>query len=113
MNEDATLRQLLALRTDSFVGPTWLLNDALASLLGAPLYELVSRKPPSDPPPQLAGQGDVHLTPEEWHARQRAEMDEWGTALVIATLQLKYHDRASLWSALIETRSLGCTCEQQ
>lgn len=107
VNEDATLRQLLALRTDSFVGPTWLLNDALASLLGAPLYELVSRKPPSDPPPQLAGQGDVHLTPEEWHARQRAEMDEWGTALVIATLQLKYHDRASLWSALIETRSLS------
>ena len=38
--------------------------------------------------------------------RQAIEASDWATALVVALLQLRYHDRASTWSTLIEVRRL-------
>ena len=87
VQQDASLRELLALRSDSFLGPTWILDEALASLLGVPLAELVVRAP------RREGGGDG-----------RADLDDFGTALVIALFQLRHHDRASAWSALVEAR---------
>jgi hypothetical protein len=87
MQQDASLRQLLGLRTDSFLGPTWILDAALAAQLGVPLAELEARTP------RREGGGDG-----------RADLDDWATALVIALFQLRYHDRASAWSALVEAR---------
>lgn len=86
---DASLRTLLNLRSDSYAGPTWQLDEALAQLIGVPRAELASRAPMLE------------------SAGARAEPTEWATALVIAMLQLRYHDRANAWSALVETRRSG------
>ena len=89
VSQDESLRQLLGLRMDSFLGPTWVLDEALAAQLGVPLAELVDRAPRREG----GGGGDG-----------RADLDDWATALVIALFQLRYHDRASAWSALVEAR---------
>ncbi|KAL1521908.1 hypothetical protein AB1Y20_021558 [Prymnesium parvum] len=84
-------RALLALRVDSHAGPCWELDERLARALGAPLWRLESRKP-------------AHL--EGASARW-----QWGTTLVLAMLQLRYHDRANAWSSLVEVRRNGIGTE--
>ena len=82
---------LLALRVDSHAGPCWELDERLANALGAPLAALQARRPPS-----IAGES------EAW---------QWGTTLVLALLQLRHHDRANAWSALVEVRRNGISTE--
>ena len=72
------MRAASALRQATQAGPAWALDGELAALLHASLFELSGRRPPSGPTDT-----------------------EWGTALVIALLQLRYHDRASVWSPLV------------
>ena len=83
-NDDAvqedliSLRQLLALRTDSFLGPTWLLNAALAQLLCVPLVELESRAP------TLKATGG-----------ERVELDDWATGVCAPVSRNLLHFHAS------------------
>ena len=84
--EEAALRRLLGLREESYTGPTWLLDARLAELLGVPLPVLERRRP------VLEASGEI------------AEPRDWATSLVIALLQLRYHDRISMWGSLIEVR---------
>ena len=87
LESDELLRSLLALRTDSYSGPSWPLDTRLASLLRVPLPELFLAMPA-----EVSAGG------------QSCEPDEWATALVITLLQLRHHDRAGVWSALVEVR---------
>lgn len=83
------LQRLLALRVDTPSGPTWLLNDDLAQALGAPLHELRARRPKvGSTAPRTTVPTDV----------------EWGTTLVLALLQLRYHDLTNIWSPVVEAR---------
>lgn len=86
--DDVALRRLLSLRTDSWAGPSWPLDERLAAVLDVPLTDLVVRMP---------------STPAYVDGRP-ADATEWSTALVMALLQLRYHDRAGKWSALVEVR---------
>ena len=103
--EDAVLRALLALRVDSDEGPAWNLDQQLADMLGVPLRKLEERRPPL-----------------ETALGALAEPNDWATALVIALLQLRHHDRLPAWSALVEVRrhsfarelqeaAMECICE--
>lgn len=84
--EDEALGSLLGLRTDSAAGPTWELDERLASQLHVPLGSLEQRRPMLEGNPFPV------------------EPDEWATSLVIAVLQLRFHDRLPMWSELVETR---------
>ena len=74
--------RLLSLRTDTQSGPCWSLDAPLAQALGVSLVELETRMPPTS----------------AYGSR------EWATTLVIALLQLRYHDRADRWASLVEVR---------
>lgn len=69
----------------------WALDERLAAALGAPLWLLEKRKPAN-----LDGS---------------SSSCQWGTALVLALLQLRYHDRASVWSPLVEVRRNGMNAD--
>ena len=87
------IRALLALYTHGEdgedEGPTWHLDERLASLLRVPLPVLEERRPTLEA------------------AASRVDQSEWATALVIAMLQLRFHDHASCWGAVIEARHRG------
>ena len=83
------LQRLLSLRVDTPSGPTWLPNDDLAQALGAPLHELRARRlKVGSTAPRTTVPTDV----------------EWGTTLVLALLQLRYHDLTNIWSPVVEAR---------
>ena len=86
VDTDPVMR-VLALRADTHAGPCWALDADLASALGAPLAELARGRPED-------------AAPTEW---------EWATTLVIALLQLRYHDRASLWAPIVDVRRRAMT----
>jgi hypothetical protein len=81
----AALSRLLSLRLDmrtiDGLGPRWRLDEHLAHALGGrPLAALGAGRPEGT---------------EEW---------EWATALVLAQLQLEYHDAAATWAALCDAQ---------
>jgi hypothetical protein len=85
--ESVALRALLALRKDSWCGPSWALDGRLAAQLAVPLPELIARIPTLD-----SSEG------------RRAEPGEWATGLVLAYLQIRFYEKSSTWAPTVVVR---------
>ena len=94
--------QALRTETSGSLGPAWLLDEVLARALGAPLSELRQRRPASG---SSSGSGSGLGSGTGGASRPRAPTDaEWGTTLVLAVLQLRYHAHMGRWAPLVEAR---------